>query len=251
MIGNEPLIYDGGGEGIPCGEFIERQGGWDAISAAEASLLASMGCTPGPLSGEPRWTADQFEEVGGGGGFVGDAAPASTSTGGTDVNFGAVLNPIDIALMTGGATLTGPQWSGIGQAIGDIFDTVSGTFPVGQNPVLMQNDPFGDVVGGASTTAVGGLGVGALSCFNSKNSRRRKIKIVRTADGQLHPVPYCTPRRMNPLNARALGRAARRLGSFHRIAQGIEKMVQKACKTGTRGRRVSRAPYCGPKRKGC
>lgn len=73
------------------------------------------------------------------------------------------------------------------------------------------------------------------------NIKRRKLKIIVGTDGQPHVIAACPPRRMNPLNARALSRAARRLGSFQRIAGNIEKLVQRACRTGLgRGRR--RAP---------
>ena len=80
-------------------------------------------------------------------------------------------------------------------------------------------------------------------------TRRRKLKIVVGADGQPHVIAACPPRRMNPLNARALGRAARRLGMFHNIAQHIEKQVQHACRSGIGRRRLSSPRSCGPKRR--
>jgi hypothetical protein len=76
---------------------------------------------------------------------------------------------------------------------------------------------------------------------------RRKLKIViNPATGQPMVVAACPPRRMNPLNPRALGRAARRLGSFQRIASHIEKTIQKACRT--KSRRSSSRSYCPPSR---
>lgn len=78
------------------------------------------------------------------------------------------------------------------------------------------------------------------------NVNKRRLKIQMGADGQPHVVAVCPPRRMNPLNPRALGRAARRLGSFQRIASHIEKTIQKACRTKTR--RSSRGPSCAPSR---
>jgi hypothetical protein len=76
---------------------------------------------------------------------------------------------------------------------------------------------------------------------------RRKFKVVTNpSTGQPMVISVCPPRRMNPLNPRALSRAARRLGSFQRIASHIEKVIQKACKT--KGRSRSRMPArCGPR----
>lgn len=61
-----------------------------------------------------------------------------------------------------------------------------------------------------------------------KTGRRRKLKLVPDGSGSLTPVICCTPRRMNPLNARALSRAARRLAMFTHIVGRVEKQVQKS-----------------------
>lgn len=74
-----------------------------------------------------------------------------------------------------------------------------------------------------------------------KSNRRRKVKLVPDGQGSFTPVICCTPRRMNPLNPRALRRAAVRLGRFQHIAHTIEKMVARAVKP--RGRRSSPKGY--------
>ena len=112
-----------------------------------------------------------------------------------------------------------------------------------------QQPDFGDVVSGVSTTASG------LACWkptkSGKLQKRAQVHIVRRPDGTVALEKYCRPRRMNPLNPRALGRAARRLGSFHRIASTVEKQIAKACAPKRRSSRrapaYSRGGYCGPK----
>lgn len=82
---------------------------------------------------------------------------------------------------------------------------------------------------------------------------RRKVKVIRdpSSPNGIRIVQYCSKPRMNPLNAKALGRAARRLGSFQRIAAHVEKVITKACKPKRRSSRAPRMGYsCGPKR-GC
>lgn len=71
-----------------------------------------------------------------------------------------------------------------------------------------------------------------------KSNRRRKVKLMPDGQGGFTPVICCTPRRMNPLNPRALRRAAVRLGRFQHIAHTIEKMVARAVKP--RGRSSTR-----------
>lgn len=93
-------------------------------------------------------------------------------------------------------------------------------------------------------TGITARAAGGLRC----SAKKRRWKAVRMADGTIQAVAYCPPRRMNPLNARALGRAARRLGSFHKIASHIEKVVAKACRTGKR-RGTTRLPGCSPRKR--
>lgn len=87
---------------------------------------------------------------------------------------------------------------------------------------------------------------------NGRINRRARVKLVRMPDGSTQVLRYCAPKRMNPLNAHALRRAAVRLGRFHNIASTIEKMVQKACRAGIgRGRIRSSAGSCFPRKKRC
>lgn len=78
---------------------------------------------------------------------------------------------------------------------------------------------------------------------------RRTARYVRMPGGGIAIVQGCRKPRMNPLNPRALRRAAVRLGRFQCIASGIEKMVARAVKV--RGRaRVPRSysRSCGPRK---
>lgn len=81
-----------------------------------------------------------------------------------------------------------------------------------------------------------------------RNFLRRRVRFVRTPGGGIQMVQTCAPRRMNPLNPRALARAGRRVASFTRIAQGMQKMLEKACRKGARGSRRSYSRSCAPKR---
>jgi hypothetical protein len=74
---------------------------------------------------------------------------------------------------------------------------------------------------------------------------RRRARYVRMPNGTISIVSTCAPRRMNPLNPRALGRAARRLGSFQRMASHVEKVIARACKTKSRSRSYARRPSWG------
>jgi hypothetical protein len=252
----DPVIYDAQGRSFTCQEAIAMRGGWGSVSAEEATQLAELGCFP-PFDSEPinpdqvpLYTGIDGGQEGGGG----DSAPSPSPSGGSsepplsipievqdmayNTNFGAVLNDIDAALMTGLPTGTGPiDYTGFttGQdTFGTILDQVGKLIP------FMQKDQI----------EAGITSVASQRCFTAKNSKRRRIKLVRGADGQLHPVVYCAKPHMNPLNAHALRRAAVRLGRFHAIAGTIEKMVQKACKTGIGRKRVMRLPAsCAPKRR--
>lgn len=82
-----------------------------------------------------------------------------------------------------------------------------------------------------------------------KVNRRMRVKLQRMPDGSVQVVRYCAPKRMNPCNPRALGRAARRLSMFQKMSSGIEKIINRQLKRKSAGR-ISRPAYCGPK-KGC
>ena len=91
-------------------------------------------------------------------------------------------------------------------------------------------------VSGGVTIRSYGIEAKALAC----TVKRRRYKIVRNSDGTISAEAYCLPRRMNPLNPRALARAGRRVASFSRIAQGMQKMLERSCRVGARKSR--RAP---------
>jgi len=127
---------------------------------------------------------------------------------------------------------------------------------------FFQKDQFNFQAGPAQITA----GLTAHPNRPCKMNRRMKValdsngtprivpahpKVVIGADGKPTVVFACPPRRMNPLNPRALGRAARRLAGFHRISSHIEKIVQHACRPKRRSARMpSFGRSCGPRRKG-
>lgn len=89
---------------------------------------------------------------------------------------------------------------------------------------------------------------GSVCWTNPRYAARRRVRVVRIPDPsapggfRLQAVQTCAPRRMNPLNPRALSRAGRRVGSFCRIATGMQKMLAAAvggsCKPKRRGFRI-------------
>lgn len=155
-----------------------------------------------------------------------------------DPSAGLPFSPVDMG---------GGGWPGVIDTIGDIISP------------FMPQEPQGGAVpsiipGQPPVYSVEVLPRGQ-ACWTKprKDGRvnsRARVKLQRFPDGSTHVVKYCAPRRMNPLNPRALGRAARRLGSFHRIAATVEKQIQRACKSGIGRRRSSgRLPAsCAPRR---
>lgn len=85
-----------------------------------------------------------------------------------------------------------------------------------------------------------------------QHSRRRRIKLVPDGQGSLTPVICCTKPRMNPLNPRALSRAARRLASFQHIARGIDAMItRQICSRRSSGRGRGRRSFGGYRGRSC
>lgn len=145
----------------------------------------------------------------------------------------------------------------LGTIGGGIVSGFSQGLPGGPNILEGAGEAIGGIIarqlqGGVQTVDALPLGP---ACWlkprkNGQINRRARVRLRRLADGSTIVEKYCAPRRMNPLNARALGRAARRLGMFHNIAAHIEKTVQKACRSGIGRRRLSSAPrYCGPRKR--
>jgi hypothetical protein len=245
MLNDEVLIYNPDGSSQTCSELIDRAGGWERLGAAEASLLSSLGCQPGPLEAflpfatieqeQPFWT-----------GSVPDVQPTKeqpvliTDPDAFD-NPISWLGPILASPMTG-------LMSQVGVGI-DIPRTLEESLPgqiIGAASRALQS--AAGIEAGITATAPGGL-----ACWNPRNgklSRRAQVRLRRMPDGSLQVEKYCRAKRMNPLNPRALSRAARRLGSFQRIASAIEKTISRACKTKSRRPRMSYSG-CSPKRKGC
>lgn len=87
----------------------------------------------------------------------------------------------------------------------------------------------------------GATGVAQQIKGRCKTSRRR-FKVMIGPDGQQHVFSVCPPRRMNPLNPRALGRAARRLASFQRISSHVERTIEKSLRKRGVARRSTRRP---------
>jgi len=153
---------------------------------------------------------------------------------------------------------SGPDtfWGAITQlgtaALGYAFQDVPGQISQLPAPVMgpgnpvYQSSPISVGVGGACWSE----DTNATTAQLKRRLLRRRVRWVRLPNGQLAMKQTCAPRHMNPLNPRALGRAARRLGSFQRIAAHTEKLIQRACKPKAR-RSYSRPSYgrsCGPKR---
>lgn len=177
--------------------------------------------------------------------FYTDSPPSVGSTD-SDIS-GPIVDPMAFLNPVAGFTSSGqlpqgpsiPVDGGWGPIVGAVAERLLG-----------QNPDFGDVVAGSSTAL--SQDIGGLSCWrptrSGKLSRRANVRIVRGPDGLPRLEKYCRPKRMNPLNARALGRAARRLGSFHRIAGAIEKQIAKSCNVKSRRRAPSSRSYgCRPK----
>lgn len=111
----------------------------------------------------------------------------------------------------------------------------------------------------AQVTAIAPGGQGQLCWVTSDVERtqrarmkRRRIKIIaRDANGNPVFGGACAPRRMNPLNPRALGRAGRRVAAFCRVATGMQKMLQSVVKGNCKPKRrsFSLGPGCGPKKR--
>jgi hypothetical protein len=254
-------LFSPGGESVHCSDLIASRGGWENIGAAEASLLASMGCVPGELipQEEIGWTSSVPDSPGEVGGFVEPIQPAWTAPTIQQekpiVNTEPAFEDNPISWLAPVVTASGPLaaafTSQAPQGGDSIFNQIE-KIARDTLPMFFQPDQFTQLPGGTPSCIP--RNVRDLSCYNPKfkNSKRRKLRLVCGPDGQMHPEVYCTPKRMNPLNPRALSRAARRLGSFQRIAGNIEKMIQRSCKKGLgRGRSSSRVPtrYMGPPRR--
>ncbi len=140
----------------------------------------------------------------------------------------------------------GPQLpQGLGQ-LGKDVSSILRDFGIGVPFALQEQAPTVPGVGVPSSTAVSG---NLPSCFVHtsgpmkgqpvKSRRRQSVHIVTDpATGTRHVMLYCKKRSMNPLNPKALGRAATRIGRFQAISAHINKRIDKALRRS--GARASR-----------
>lgn len=138
-------------------------------------------------------------------------------------------------VQSSGASTVEAIFRGIGgviDALGAPASTQLGFAQIG----LPRPGQLGGIVGPQVEVETGmPLSARGLAC----TVKRRRYKIVRTPDGGIRADAYCLPRRMNPLNPRALARAGRRVASFSRIAKGMQKMLERSCGGAARKRRSS------------
>lgn len=245
------------------------RGGWENISAEEATELSRLGCYPEfrdySTSGVSPYPEGEMS-LGGGGTSVSPPTPSEPISQ-PDEKFSEEIplwtspvpqeqppmpymniDPLSTLISTV-PMQTGGDWRGFIQGA---LEGLAGTVPE-----FFQKDQIE-------------AGITATGCVRRpcKTNRRVKVawdpmtqkpvlvprnpKVVIGADGKPTVVWACPPKRMNPLNPHALRRAAVRLGRFHNIASTIEKMVQKACRTGIgrgRARGFARASSCGPRKR--
>lgn len=226
MTLDDTLIFTPEGEQRTCREVVESRGGWQNVSAEEATQLSMAGCGPAfqvePVSyryEEPMINFDDFVAGSMSGGF-----PESvTGTGPAENLSGYFAQVLPMAYRALDAALTDQG-------------------PLG--PIVPINPQTGSVERPQYQVSVHpGAACWDKPRKNGMPNSRVRVKLQRQPDGTFAVVRYCAPKKMNPLNPRALSRAARRIGSFQRIAANIEKIVQKACRTGLgRGRRRSSVP---------
>lgn len=201
-------------------------GFFDWVTTPEGQTFLSNSPGDFPLQGPPRENPMDFIEPNFGGYFATSAPPlvsTPTNVWGTIANLGSQA----IAAF-GKPQLPAP--------------TPMGTpFPL---PLGTQTIPANSPESLALAQRIYQVQAGAWGkCALPSQARRRKAKVVMLPDGTQTIVPYCAPRRMNPLNPRALRRSAVRIGRFHAIAKNIEKLVQKACKTSMKRRTTSSRCY--------
>lgn len=251
-----------------CKRIIDRAGGWENVSAVDAyeiSLhcpdLLSAGFTPQqpewasvgvPMQEEPQyvsiepaalheplWAGPAVEPI-----TEQPAPPAEESE--VNNNLYGIEGPDPstfVRILEAGAAiaskLVGPQIS-FPTTPGGIMNPQGGDFPFPEARAISVN------VGGDCWADSGN------PLIQRRRFLRRRVRFARRPDGSLQMIQSCAPRRMNPLNVKALGRAARRLGRFQAIASHVEKLISKACKTKSRRRAPSMSfgRSCAPRR-GC
>lgn len=244
----EDTLYEPYGGITTCSGLIAMRGGWDQVTAQEATFLASLGCYPRPSWSEPHDISQPFsEEIGTGGG--GSYTMEQPFTEPEPVRYTAPISEeptVNLAQFFAGSDhdtnpmdYTGffmPQTGIIGEVIKGAAQAIGGE--------LVQ-----EAIPQFGVTVTPGQACWDRARSTGKINSRMRVKLQRLPDGSVQVVRYCAPRRMNPCNPRALGRAARRLGMFQKMSSGIEKIINRQLKRKGSIRRAAPA-YCGP-RKGC
>lgn len=192
---------------------IETDAMWEAYLSAQTPTLGEFGFK---TELESAALAGRMPTIIAGGKDVfletGNAAPVNSW-----------LGPV-IGLASQAIAAFAPQRRLPGRPGADTVEEILSPFRVQEVPP----DFTGVQAGGSTTAGITTVVGGAWGrCALPSQARRRKAKVVMLPDGTQTIVPYCAPRRMNPLNPRALSRAARRIGSFHRIASGLAKCTSR------------------------
>jgi hypothetical protein len=220
------------------------RGGWQNISAEESTLLATLGCTQPFHEGitnvfQPLWTGfDESAAAAGSSGGTFQTATIPAPTEGKIVNLAQFFAGSDID--TNPVDFTG--FLAQGGILPEIVRGVTGAVAGELAEQAMQGMPqFG-------VTVTPGQACWDQARATGKVNSRMRVKLQRLPDGTVQVVRYCAPRRMNPCNPRALGRAARRLSAFQRMSSGIEKIINRQLKRKGPVRRSYGS--CAPKR-GC
>lgn len=173
--------------------------------------------------------------------------------------FGPMYTPPTVPISSsnyGGPMPTDSFREARGGIVGSIIRAGVGAiipFLPGQNPYPEAPPGPGDILGpiipdittGISTMGCSSLGRRrAAQCYvQTSTGKRRRGRYVVLPNGQVTCCP--TPRRMNPANARALTRAARRLKGFAKLEKRIHKALARAC--GPMGRRAASRYYSRPR----
>lgn len=240
----EDTLYDPYGGITTCSGLIAMRGGWDALTASEASFLASLGCTPGSIMEQPLYSEPYIEQPFVDVGEVSYTAPIQQPQPLVQATPEPAPIPeepsVTLSQFFAGTDIeTNPiEWTGF-QA------------PIGIDPT--QIDPSNTLPGQIIRAATGALQASIETGITVQDARirgrcapaRRRFKVITGPDGQPQVISVCPPRRMNPCNPRALGRAARRLSMFQKMSSGIEKIINRQLKRRAPARR---AFGCAPKR---
>ena len=252
-------IYSPNGELTTCEEIVRSKGGWDRLSAQEASALVQLGCSPETIDvGDQNYIANvpivdtggyQVGEVGYRGPEISTPVANAPISDPSEVFLeerplwsGPVEEPMyetdfPIGFTGGEMNMSAAYFGQAGQIIGEIGKAIGGALvQEGVSELVGQIPQFG-------VNVTPGAACWDRARATGKVNRRMRVKLQRMPDGSVQVVRYCAPRRMNPCNARALGRAARRLAMFQRMSAGIDKMLARVIK-----RKSSSRPYFGGRR---